>query len=202
MADVTSPIHICNLALSNLGNTGSVNSIETPTSDLEVYCALWYDLSRRLALKKAQPNFALSRRRVALVDEEAPYPFDYVYEYPSDCLKVLGIGAVEDKTNNYTVEGNRIYTSVEYTDGMPIRFIRDVEDVATFSPEFVDFLALVLASKIALPVTQDAAKAAALKQYIPIDLSEVSGLNAQENMPIRKSISKFMESRITGYATR
>ena len=82
------------------------------------------------------PNFAIARKRVARIVETPPYPFGYSYEYPSDCLKVLGIGAVEDKRNNYTVENNRIYTDVLYEDGLPLRYIKDFTDVSLMSPEF------------------------------------------------------------------
>ena len=196
---INSKNELCNLAVGRLGNFPSVNNIDTPQSDPEIVCALWYDISRQSFLKLAMPNFAIARKRVAQVVETVPYPFTYAYEYPNDCLKVLGIGAVEDKKNNYTVENNRIYTDELYEDGLPLRYIKDIEDVTKMSPEFKIEFSWYMAGNIALEITQDLNKVKMIEELLPSKLSCLSGLNAQENMPIRISRSRFRQSRHTGF---
>lgn len=199
---ITSKNELCNLAVGRLGNYGTINDIDQPKTDKEIVCALWYDISRQAFLKMAMPNFAIARKRVSQVSGiTVPYPFAYAYEYPSDCLKVLGIGAVEDKKNDYTVEGNRIYTDVLYEDGLPLRYIKDITDVTAMSPEFKIGFSWYMAGNIALEITQDLNKVKLIEQLLPQKLSELSGLNAQENRPIRISNSRFKQARISGRAT-
>jgi hypothetical protein len=185
-----------------MGNFGTITNIDTPQNDKELTFALWYDISRQYLLKLLMPNFALSRRIVAALSAvPAGYAnsFAYAYEYPSDCLKVLGIGNVEDKQNDYTVESNMILTNTEYADGLPLRFIADVEDVSKFSAEFVKGLSLYLASQACMSVTQDVAKAGQLEVMVSRVIGSISGMNAQENRPIRISNSLYKQSRYTPF---
>lgn len=198
---ITSKVDLCNMALGRLGNYGSISNIDTPESHAEIVYALWYDISRQTFLKLSMPNFAIARKYVSEIDETPPYPFTYSYEYPSDCLKVLGIGAVEDKENNYTVENNRIYTDVQYADGLPLRYIKDVTDVSRMSPEFKIEFSWYLAGNTALEITQDLSKVKIIEEILPSKLSMLSGLNAQENRPIRISRSRFKSARFTGTPT-
>lgn len=196
---INSKVDLCNMAVGRLGNFSSVNNIDTPSSDIEITCALWYDISRQTFLKMTMPNFALARKRVSKVVETPPYPFKHSYEYPSDCLKVLGIGAVEDKRNDYTVESNQIYTDVDYTDGLPLRYIKDIKDVNKMSPEWKMGFTWFLAGNVGFDITQDMKKVQMIEQLLPQKISELSGVNAQENRPIRISRSKFKAARYSGF---
>ena len=195
---INSKVQICNMSNSHLGNYGSIMDIDTPKSTSEIVYSLWYDIARQTFLKMVIPNFSMARKTIASVNETSPFPFTYSYEYPSDCLKILGIGAVEDKINNYTVEGNRIYTNVYYADGMPIRYIKDIKDVSLMSPEFKIAFSWYLASLVALEITQDINKSNYIESILPEKMATLSSLNAQENMPIRISRSKFKQARYNG----
>lgn len=192
---------ICNLALSHLGNYGTVSDIDTPTNDKEITFSIWYDITREMLLKMTIPNFALKRRRVAKITESdieiaQRFGFANVYEYPNDCLRLLGIGNVDEKTNDYAVEGNRIYTDLDYTEtGLPIRFIVNVKDVSLMSVEFKMDLSWMLASNVVLDITQSTEKQLFIEKILPTKLSSSSAMNAQENRPIRINRSKFRESR-------
>lgn len=199
---INSKVELCNMALSHLGNYPTVSNIDVPDSDQEVVFALWYDISRQVFLKMTMPNFCLARKRIASVEETPPYPFSYSYEYPNDCLKLQGIGAIEEKENNYTVEGDRIYTDEVYEDGMPIRYIKDITDVTAMSPEFKIGFSWFLAGQVSLDITQDLGKFKAIEAILPEKMSTLSGLNAQENRPIRISRSKFLEARHSGFPSK
>ena len=196
---ITSKVQICNMALGHLGNRNTVSDIDTPTTEVESTFSLWYDISRQTFLKMTMPNFCIARKRVAQVSGTPPYPFKYMYEYSKDCLKIQGIGKVEEKQNNYTVENNKIYTDVLYSDGMPIRYIKDIIDVTAMSPEFIMGFSWFLAGNVAMDVTQDISKKKMIEQLLPQKMSSLSSLNAQENIPIRISNSKFKESRYNGF---
>jgi hypothetical protein len=196
---IVSKVELCNLTINRLGNYPSITNIDEPKTSPELTFSLWYDISRQTFLKMTMPNFALARKRVAQLVEDVPYPFTYVYEYPSDCLKVLGIGAVEDKKNNYTIENNRIYTNVQYADGLPLRYIADITDVSKMTSEFKIAFSWFLAGNVAMDITQDMSKVKMIEELLPSKISLMSGLNAQENLPIRVSRSGFKEARIVGY---
>lgn len=192
---ITSKVDICNMALSHLGNNSTITNIDTPSNDKELTFALWYDVARQAALKEMMPNFALRRGRFAKLVETPAFGYGYAYDYPTFCLKVLGIGDVKDKENNYAVEGGRIYTDIDDADGLPVRYIRDITDVTKYSPEFKMAFSWYLAGYVCLQLTQDPNKASMIWQRIPMVVANLSGLNAQENMPIRKSSSLVRQAR-------
>lgn len=192
---INSDAGICNLSLGYIGNKDTVSNIQTPTNDKETVFATWYDVTRQSCLKMLMPNFALSRRVVAQLAEVPATGYAYYYEYPAQCLKLLGIGDIMDRENNYSVEDGKIATDEVYEDGMPIRFIKDITDVTLFSPEFKLVFAMQLASNTALQITQDVAKANLIKSSMREMMSSVSGVNAQENRPVRISRSRFKDAR-------
>lgn len=202
---INSKVDLCTMSLGHLGNYGTVNNIDTPTDDKEITFAVWYDISRQTFLKMTMPNFALDRRIVSRRSVLPPFGTDlgyqYAYEYPNDCLKVLGIGEVMEKENNYAVEGRNIWVEDIYDNGLPVRFIKDITDVTVMSPEFKMAFSVYLASNVAMEITQDATKANAMLKMLPEKLAALTALNAQENMPIRISKSRFKEARFNGFVS-
>lgn len=185
--------------MTYFGNLGSISDIDTPRNTKETTFALWYDVTRQKLLKLAMPNFALGRKTVAALVAAPPFGYERAFEYPADCLKVLGLGEVEDKDRYpYAVEGRVIYTNDNWDDGLALRFIKDYSDVGTMSPEFKIQLAIELAANVCLALTKDKAMQAKIQQMLPGALAEASALNAQENRPIRISTSRFRTAR---YAT-
>jgi hypothetical protein len=194
---------MCNLALSRLGNYGSIENIDTPTKPAEVVFAKWWDAARRMALKEMIPNFALDRRILA-PDAVAPaFGYGKRFEYPSDCVRVLGFGEIQNKKNSYSIEGNWILTDdydEDAEDGsvsLPIRFVKDETDVTKYTPEFIDALSWFLAYTVNMEITQDADKQVYLEKIINSKKAVSSAINSQENMPIRLNNSKFKAARQT-----
>lgn len=192
---ITTKTDICNLALNHVGNDTTVSNIDTPTNDKERIFALCYDDVRRIAINETMPNFALFRFKAAKLIEEPAFGYRYVYAIPNYVLRVLGIGNAEDKENNYSIENNRIYTDTDYSDGLPVRCLRDVTDVTKYGSNFCMLLSWYLAAHTCLMITQDAQKANAIQQMLPSKISSLSGLNSQENMPVRISRSRFRAAR-------
>jgi len=194
---------ICNMALGLLGNYDSISSIESPKSDHEILFSLWYDVTRQALLKEVMPNFARKRKFVAAVDIAIPTGFGYqtAYEYPADCLKVLGAGDVDIKDNTYTVEAGYIYTDENYGDGFPLRYVADETEVSRYGAEFKMLLAMSLASVVGLSVTQDVEKVGAVRQSLAQMKISVASINSQENRPIRVERSKFLQSKTCDVTT-
>lgn len=198
---MNSSVEICNLSLSRLGNKGSVEDIDNPTTPVERVFATWYNICRQFMLKKLMPNFALKRDVIAALVETPPFGYTYVYALPKDCLKPLGIGEIQEKENNYSVEGNKLYTDEYYEDGLPLRYVKDETDVSKFSSDFIMAFSAELAEKASLQITQDVEKLTAMNTLKKSDQSEASALNGQENRPIRINRSRFKEARTSDNPT-
>lgn len=198
MPALNSKIQLCNLANGSQGLRNSINDIDKPRSDKEVVYSQWYDITRQYLLKLMMPNFALNRIIVSAKEVPAGYvdQYAYAYEYPVRCLKLLGIGAIDCITNPPTVENNLIFTNSVYTTGLPIRFIDDVTDVTVFSPDFIFVFQAVLGKVTAMANTQDPAKKASLLKDTALEVMNSTAQNAQENKPIRRSISRFRLARM------
>lgn len=196
MGDITSKVDICNLALGHLGITDTIANIDTPTNSKERTFALWYDVVRKTLLKNVVPNFALARDTVAQIPGTPTFGYAFKYAYPSNAVKLLGVGNIEDKLEErIAVEGGIIYTDEDSSTGLNVRFIKNVTDVTAMSPEFQLLLSLYLAEKVCLAITQSTTKQAAITKKLPREMSSVSGLNAQENPPVRRSNSRFRQAR-------
>lgn len=197
MPAINSKIQICNLANGSLGNRNSINNIDTPRTDKELVYAQWYDITRQYMLKVLMPNFALNRMIVSQKTVPAGYAasYGYAYEYPTRCLKLLGIGDIDCIKNPPTVENNLIFTNTLYTGGANIRFIDDIDDVSAMTPDFIFSFSAVLGKCTALSTTQDPAKKASMLKDAVSEIANSTALNAQENKPIRRSYSRFRAAR-------
>lgn len=201
MAAINTPEWICNLANGSLGMKNSINNITTPISDKEKNFALWYDLIRQYLLKALMPNFALFRLIVSQVTLPAGYVgfYGYAYEYPVRCLKLLGVGRIDDVRSPPTVESGMILTNDLYTSGMPIRIIDDVDDVTRFTPDFIMAFVFVLGKCTALASTQDSSKKTSMMKDALQEFLNTTAQNAQENKPIRRSTSRMRDSRYSRF---
>ena len=201
---INSDADICNMALGHLGNYGTVSSIETPETDIERTFALWFSVSRETLLKLVMPNFSLTRKRSARVTDytaDDSEGYSYAYQKPNDMLKLLGIGSANIKDNSYSVEDEYVYTNELYSTGAYLRYVKNITDVSKFSAEFKDLLALYLASKVCLPLTQDPVKQQAINQQLSAAMMTVSAINAQENRPVIRSTSRFRQARQDGFVS-
>ena len=197
-----SDVEICNLALGHLGDFGTVESITTPEKPNELILAKWYGISRQTWLKKVMPNFAMDRDTVAQNATVGKINFNYSYPFPARALKILGIGEVQNKINNYTVEGQNIYTTRLYEDGLQVRFIRDITDISKWSSESIMAFSWYLAEQISMEVTKNASIFEAMAIKAKQEMAFVSGINAQENRPIRLSRSRNRQARFNGFPTK
>lgn len=190
---------ICTLANSLLMQASAINNIDTPVTPQEKAYSKWYKTANEYCLKHLMPNFALDRRVVSQLPNGPAFGFEYAYQKPSDCLKVLGIGNAEDKTNDYNVEGDQIQTDLLADDGLEIRFVKNITDVTKYSPEYIILLAWKLAELTCMEITKDKEMLGYLRKTVPIEFLTASALSGQENKPIRINNSKFRQARYGGY---
>ena len=157
-------IDICNKALLALGNTMKIYNFAEQTTQAEV-CGLLYDTTRKTLLKNFPWKFAMRIVPLTLSASDTDAEFQYVYEMPSDALRVLAVqpeGRVTDVPYEFDerpfadTDGNMVLRIVTDVQTAYCKYIYDVADENLYPPEFVKALSLVLASELAMPLSTSA----------------------------------------------
>lgn len=160
---MASVVEICNRALSNIGNSRSINSL-TEASKEAGECSLHYESCRDAVLADFDWNFAT--KRVALADTGTPPPdWSYAYRYPTDCLRITEI--MVPGVRNPTAEQRIQYETGTDSDGTGkliytdqpeawLKYVMRIEDVNMFDPIFSEALAWRLAAAINMALTGNA----------------------------------------------
>lgn len=190
---MSSVISICNLALSHLGDSATVSSIDPPEGSAQAeHCARFYPIARDSLIQMHHWNFACRRIALALVTN--PYTqWTYAYALPSECLAVLEVispDASDDYSTHvqpsdspfyppvvaageyvpqpYTIESDSLGNMVLYTnqENALLRYQARVADPEKFDPLFVLALSWHLASMIAGPLLKGDQGAAEGKRCI------------------------------------
>lgn len=191
---ITSVIDICNMALDYC-NVRNLTSLDEETKQSKI-CARWYDTVRKSLLLNINASFSIKRAILAeVVNHKIAYGYDKAYTLPADCLQVLNLDSpVEDRY--YQIEGNYLYCKRRNDDEqIKIRYIADVEDVTKFDSEFCDCLALKLAEKICLPLTEDEQKTNLLKQYAQQKYIETSTKYGRDNRMIVINKPRYRQAK-------
>lgn len=185
----TGAVAICNLALSNIGESAKITSIDPPDGSAQAtHCARFYPIARDSLLEMKQWSFA--NRRVALVSVDHDLEeWDYAYALPSDVLSVTSVQGLENADDyayrygtpldtypgavvgKYTpqpyaieqdADGNRVlYTDVE---NAVIRYTAKITDTAHFPSLFKMALSWHLAGMLAGPIIKGDQGAAEAKR--------------------------------------
>lgn len=194
-------IDICNLALSYLGNTRSIASMSEQSTEA-ILCNRFYNIARESLLKIFPWNFAVKQDSLTAVDETTN-GFAYVYVYPEDCLRVLKVMSANEGNNTIVNDYNVCYAH----DSVDVKrvvcdiseaqasYIVDIQDVAAMPSEFIDAVALVLASRVAFPLTSSATMAQAVNQQASMAIDTAKRMCALErNQPIIKT-NRYLDAR-------
>lgn len=165
---MASTVKICNMALSHIGSSATISSINPPDGSVEAgHCETFYDLARTELLEPGAWQFSMKRAALAQVTNESTQ-WLYAYALPSDCmraLRVLWAGAgvnvfnesetaviASDKGSaNFDIEGTVLFSNEE--DAVLV-YVRDVTDSGRFTASFTSALAYLLASYLAGPIVK------------------------------------------------
>lgn len=175
---ITSDVGVCNLAL-DWCNTRNITSLNEDTKESKK-CDAWYDLIRKSLLTNLNASFAIKRAKLAEdLNYTEVYGYKKAYSLPNDCLHVLNLGSPVQDTL-YQIEGEHFLCDIE-SDDVYIRYIADIKDVTKFDAEFIDLLALKLAERICVPLTEDLQQANYLKQLAQQKYVECSSKYGNDN---------------------
>ena len=195
---MASEVDICNLALSHIGDSATVSSINPPEGSAQAeHCARFYPIARDTLLELHSWSFATKRTVLSQLTSSWS-EWDYCYAKPSDLVNTLAI-LPPDSTDDNIVGINIAYqsaypypdmpgtipvnvpreysceilgdgTEVIYTDqdDAVLRYTATIKDTTKFSPLFVITLSAHLASMIAGPIIKGDAGAAESKRCVQL----------------------------------
>lgn len=191
---MASVVQICNMALTRIGQSQTIDSIDEQSLAAEL-CSLHYEDARDAVLRDFDWPFAEARVYLADIGSP-PTNWCYRYRYPTDCLKARRI-AIPGNENPTADE--RIPFKIIHADGgraivtnqpqAELVYTVKVEDTTYFDPLFVSSLAWRLASEIAMGLQARPENfSAAQQQYLfSLGQAQAVALAEEQRMPLPES---------------
>lgn len=171
---MASEVGICNLALSHLGDSASVSSIDPPEGSAQAeHCQRWYPLAVDAMLEMHDWSFMIKRAPLTqLTLPVSASSWQYAYAVPSDLMNYVGLypfGYTNDTDlRDYVVETQADGTSIILTNEINavLRYNSYTSDAGKFGPLFVTALSYLLASYLAGPVLKGESGRASSKEML------------------------------------
>ena len=205
---MASDVEICNLALSHLGDTANVTSIDPPEGSAQAeHCSRFYPVARGMLIEAHDWSWAT--RRISLTPLVATVsPWAYAYGKPNLMIKAIAVldpEASDDYTIPAAFETERACLPLSYApqpfaietlptgeeailtnqENAVLRYVESVTDTAKFPPLAVMALSWLVASMLAGPIIKGADGAAEAKRCLAV-YKEVLGMavNSDSNQPL------------------
>lgn len=181
---MANPTSICNQALSLIGDA-TIDTYGDEGTKGGRFCLQFFEQARDEVLTECVA-FQETRKRVELAAlSTAPaFGWEYAYQFPADCLRVIDVVHGTDYANDYsrnvkwTVEDRKILTD---QDECFVVYIKRPTVVGSFSPMLVKAIVTNLASKLAIPLAAKPELADYLTtRYKTVDLLDAMADNAAQ----------------------
>lgn len=201
MAASNSRTDIANKALIFLGQS-LINDLDSTTFNATVM-ATFYDDARQFVLRAAAWRFALTRQMLQAETDTPVHTWDYQFLLPANCMLLHRVGtddALFEANDDYVVERGRILCNAN--DELPVTFVDDIDDVASFPSDFKMCMAAYLAHLGAPVILQSTEKTDAMLKLYEYYLAQAQNTNAIENKPRIKNHSNWNEVHRTLSRTR
>lgn len=188
---MASRIAVWNMALGLLGTrTVTAESEHTPEA---IQCRLYWDTSRRAALRAYPWRWAQRRGRLAAVPMPELYAEEWrhAYKLPDKCLRLHRVAAAGDCTNKpywRLVSGDDGTSLVLSQVAQAVAdYTTDVEDVSRWDDAFIRIMVFRLACDIAVPLLKNnSAKVQELEQRYRLALPEAHDADSNDSHdPVR-----------------
>ncbi|MFZ2972236.1 MAG: hypothetical protein WA049_06320 [Ferribacterium limneticum] len=191
---MASEVDLCNLALSRLGDSATVSSIDPPEGSAQAeHCSRFYPIARDSLLEMHDWKFATRRTTLSELTVDS-FNWAHSYAEPNGALRIVSVldatQSAEDESYPFAAESGDdgaalIYTNLQYA---TVRYVARVTDTTKFSPLFADALAWLLASHMAGPLIkgtagQAAAKACYANFNLVFSYAKVSDANQRKSDP-------------------
>ncbi len=201
-------VDICNLAITQLGERGSITGLNPPDgSDWAAQCSRYYPIALRRLFEEYDWSFSQTRARLsklASFDSEL-YGYKFAYSLPADCVRVTRVAAINNAATDEELDDMSFRWSPEIPKNYEIQYstttqnrilLTNVDDAfvqytaykdvpALFPTYFIECLVVGLAVYLVGPIKRsDAASTMAqnLRQVYEQSLSKAKTADAQNSV--------------------
>lgn len=123
-------------------------------------------------------NFAIKRASLAMVEPTPEHGWDYAYQLPGDCLRVMEAKS-EESIIPWTIEtGGLLLSNIDSVD---ITYVSHVKATGRFPPGFVGALAAKLGMELALALTDSPQRFSMLQKMYEQRLSRAKRADYRED---------------------
>lgn len=199
MATVQSDIEVANLALVLLGSSSTLTAPEDPGKAGLLY-RVSYVPARDALMRGFTWNFATHRDSRSVISETPAWGFDYYYELPGDCLRLVKIDGDEDPDTDWVVEGRRVLCN--FDSPINIKYLRRITQPGLYDPLFVQALAAKLAYQWCTPLNRSASLLKLMAENFSEALRVAASCDSVEKTPEVIQATTWISSRWTGTAIR
>jgi hypothetical protein len=183
---MASKVQIAKLALQHIGDRYDISDITEATPEAE-QVNLLFDDTRDALLRQHPWSFATKYTSPAALSGTAPGHWEYMFLYPTDCIRMLGIVNPLGKDQPHVKfevarnsSGKRvILADIEEPE---IFYTARIEDTTDYDPEFVMAFSYVLAARLVMPLVGERSIAADLYQQAQAVLNSAWETDSNEGI--------------------
>lgn len=185
---MVSVVDICNRALTNKLGAARITSLTDGTRESDAV-NLAYPYVRDFVLKAHVWNCTVDRVALAPLVSTPAHTYDYEYQTPGDCVRVLEV----DTDYDWVVEGEKILTDEGTV--LNIRYQKTVTDPTCWGPMLVECIVTRLAYDICEEITQSSAKKKELADDFLRVLTAAKSMDSQEGSPSNLKEDSWVTAR-------
>ena len=140
-----------------------------------------YDSTLEDVLRAHPWNFAIARVQLAQLATTPLYEYDYEFQLPGNCLRVLSVSDGTNIISDFKVEGRKLLADDTI---VQIKYIANITDPNQYTSQFIYVLASRLAAEIAYAVTNNKATAEQMFDLYLSRLQTAKETDAQESSSV------------------
>ena len=187
---MTSKVEICNWALQKLGQP-AIMSLDDNSANAK-RCAQEYDSALGVVLRSYPWPFALRRAKLVLSTEKPAYEYANYFALPPDVARIISI-ATEGRP--FQIEGKFIATNAS---AVFMKYVSSAVNESHLDRYTAEAVALLLASKLAIVITENAQLKDMLNTEYQMVLQSAMNTWAVEDMPQEVIEGNWLTSREQG----
>jgi len=173
-------VSISNLALTILG-ADRITSLEDNSENARRLTAI-YDYCAEDVLRLHPWNFAIQRQQLAQLSTTPTFEYDYEYQLPSNCLRIIEVSDGDNIITDYKIEGKKLLAN---DTSVYLKFIYNVTDPNQYTSQFIMVLSARLAAELAYAISNNKANAELIMNIYKERLENAKEIDAQESSSVK-----------------
>ena len=173
---MASYVEVFNLASARLGGP-IVSSLDSSAPAVQTFKAIYPQLRQQL-LEEFPWRFAVAYASPSLKSENDSWDYQFAYDLGGlGVIRLLETSGDSDFGSSWELVGNILYSNNE---GLKIKYVKDVEDPAQFSPTFTRAFAARAAVELAVPITNSEQRKAQEYQFYLTEVERLWTIDSQQ----------------------